>query len=441
MITQVSYWDLILSPIYILFFYFIAAVISKKYYGNDKYLRKKLMQGFWIKILFAILYVLFIQFYYGGGDSFMYYEFGQSIHNAINDNFSNLKFLYGGYEPFYEYCTNNSFDYVHSAPGYMFGLTNQIVSRFSCIFGYFSFQNYTVTSLFFSVLSYIGIWKMLLVFYKIFPQFKRQISFSFLFLPSFLFWGSGILKESLCLFSLGLIVSGLYNIFYFKKSSFLEIVSLIIGCLLLITTKNYIFYSFILAFILLMYRRYTSNKGFFVKILIYVVAILVITTALQNVMGDLENDPTNLANVDNLIEQTKDFKESYEDLGGAFVDIGDFDPTLSGIAKKIPTAIMNVFFRPFPWEARSVVLFTGMLESLFFLILLLRGLYINKIFKFFGQIAKNPVLFSCLLFSLVLGIIVGLTTFNFGSIVRYKIPSMPFFSMVILILNSKTKLT
>jgi hypothetical protein len=46
------------------------------------------------------------------------------------------------------------------------------------------------------------------------------------------------------------------------------------------------------------------------------------------------------------------------------------------------------------------------------------------------------------LFALIFGVVVGMTSLNFGTLVRYKIPSLPFFvaGMVILIYESKKRI-
>lgn len=440
MFYYTSYLDIFLGPIFIFIFYKIIILISRKYYSNDEFLQKKLIQGFWVKVLAAILYVLLIQFYYGGGDSFMYFGYGRVMNEAIRNDSSNINFLFSGDKPFYDYLQSATINEFEMATGYMASLSNQIISRFSCVFGFFCFQNYTVVSLFFAVLSYIGIWKMVLVFYKIFPGYKKQISFSFLFLPSFIFWGSGILKESVCLFSLGLIIKGFYNLFYFKNTNWRDIIGALIGCFLLISIKDYIFYAFIGSFIVLLYRHYIRNTSLFTKLFIYLIVILIVTIGFKTLLDSIENDRESLLKTDAFFEQTKSFRDNYEDLGGAFVDIGDFDPTPLGVAKKIPQIFITVFFRPFPWEARSIVLFISMLESLFFLILIIRALLITKILGFFTIIFKNPVILTSFVFSLLLSIVIGLTTYNFGAIIRYKIPCMPFLCMVLLFINSNIKI-
>ena len=416
----------------------IVTAIAKKYYSNDEYLRKMLLRGFWLKIFFSIIFVLLTQFYFGGGDTFMYYEFGKVLHNAITDNFQNTSFIFSGPDFFYDYVDNNTFAELDSGhvSGYMFGISNQIVVRISCILGFFCFQNFTVISLFFSMLSYIGVWKMFLLFYKIYPNYKKQIGISFLFLPSFLFWSSGLLKEALCLFGLGLAVKGFYNLFYFKERSYVGIIGAILGCYFLYLVKGYILFAFMASYFIMLFSFYTKKLNALTRFFFTILIITGIFLGFNIIVENFQSDASVLS-AEQLIEQSKSFKDNYEDMGGAFVDIGDIDPSVFGIIKKIPLAITVVFLRPFPWEAKSIVLLMSMFESLFFLILFVRGLWKTKIYGFFSLILKNPIYLNCFVFSLFLGIIIGLTTFNFGTIIRYKIPCMPFFCMILLFVNAK----
>ena len=45
------------------------------------------------------------------------------------------------------------------------------------------------------------------------------------------------------------------------------------------------------------------------------------------------------------------------------------------------------------------------------------------------QILGNPFVSMCLLFSVVLALGIGISTSNFGALVRFKIPLIPFFAL------------
>jgi hypothetical protein len=436
MYYYVNFIDLLLAPIYIYIFYKIVRWISKKYYSNDLFLQKKLMQGFWLKIIASIFFILISQFYYGAGDTFMFYSFSKYLHTAIADNISNISFLFSDEEQFYEYLKTQDIDSSTLVIGYMAALSNQMTVRVASVFGFFSFQNFTIISFFFSMLSYIGIWRMYLVFYKVFNNFKKEVSFSFLFLPSFLFWGSGILKDPICLFSLGILIDVLFNLTFYRKFSFGRLIGVFVSVCLVLFTKSYILYAFIISFTIMLSFLFVKKANVFLKFFLFLIVTIILAlnsgTFISLITETIQSEAVGAA-----IEQSQKNRENYENAGGSFVDIGNFDPSLSGIILKIPTALINVFFRPFIWEARSPVLFISMLESMLFLFLFLSVLIKSKIIFFFSAINKHPVYVFFFLFSILLGIIVGLTTFNFGTILRYKIPCLPFLSLVLLILNKK----
>ena len=57
-------------------------------------------------------------------------------------------------------------------------------------------------------------------------------------------------------------------------------------------------------------------------------------------------------------------------------------------------------------------------------------------------IIKKPIVLYCFLFSVIFSLFVGATTLNFGSLVRYKIPGLPFYVIslyLILYFNNKLK--
>jgi len=60
--------------------------------------------------------------------------------------------------------------------------------------------------------------------------------------------------------------------------------------------------------------------------------------------------------------------------------------------------------------------------------------------KFIISIIKRPIVLYCFFFSIVFALFVGATTLNFGTLVRYKIPAMPFYVIslfLILFYNNK----
>jgi len=54
-----------------------------------------------------------------------------------------------------------------------------------------------------ALVSFGGVWRMYQIFIMEFPKLERPLAYTFFFLPSVFFWGSGILKDSITLSALG----------------------------------------------------------------------------------------------------------------------------------------------------------------------------------------------------------------------------------------------
>jgi hypothetical protein len=120
---------------------------------------------------------------------------------------------------------------------------------------------------------------------------------------------------------------------------------------------------------------------------------------------------------------------------GSSYNIGSFDGSLGSMVKVAPQAVIVTLFRPFLWEARNPIMLLSALEALM-LIWLTVKLFINRgLLGGLSQIASQPILTFCFLFSIILAIGVGTNSGNFGTLVRYKIPLMPFYLSALFIMR------
>ncbi len=72
--------------------------------------------------------------------------------------------------------------------------------------------------------------------------------------------------------------------------------------------------------------------------------------------------------IEHLQENIVELKDSYatlnEDADSNF-DIGDMEPNVAGILKKLPTGFVATLYRPFVWEVRKPIMVLSAIESLF----------------------------------------------------------------------------
>jgi hypothetical protein len=136
---------------------------------------------------------------------------------------------------------------------------------------------------------------------------------------------------------------------------------------------------------------------------------------------------------------------AYAPSGSAY-DIGEIDLTSpTSLLTTFPRAVWLGLFRPHPWETRgSPVMALSALESFFLLFLTLRIFLTVKLLRIFNLFFEQPFLLFCLVFALFVAFSLALTSGNFGSLVRYRIPLFPFYLAMLYILrfyaNKSTKL-
>lgn len=78
-------------------------------------------------------------------------------------------------------------------------------------------------------------------------------------------------------------------------------------------------------------------------------------------------------------------------------------------------------------------------ESLAMMFFTLFILIKSGLFNFFKLVLKDPLIMYCFLFSVVFGLFVGASTLNFGTLVRYKIPCLPFYTISLFLIYEKVK--
>ena len=105
----------------------------------------------------------------------------------------------------------------------------------------------------------------------------------------------------------------------------------------------------------------------------------------------------------------------------------------------MPSAINAALFRPYIWETYNLTMFMSGIENFFLLIFTIYLVFKLKVYNLFRLMFRHRILFFTVYFSIFFSFSVGLTTSNFGSLVRYKIPAIPFFLISLIIIWSTYK--
>ncbi len=433
-----GYGDLILFPLFLIIFSLIFRAIRNTY--DDPLLRKYHRQGFWIKMVGCVAFFTY-SVYLSPGDSIsLYQKEGNNIYHLILNNFSHVNWLFQDGKSFDESYLKD----VHNS-GYFKSETNYVVTKLVAILSFITAGRYAATSLIFACIAFSGVWKLFLFFYEQYPHLHKKFAIAILYFPTFVFWSSGILKDTLCIAALGWITYALYEMMYRKKGFIKNSVILFVFGYLLCILKVYILISYIPFFVLyIILKNMQIIKN---KILRYLLAPALIIGCLFGFTRVLSSFDDELG-----AYAVKDVTKSIQHLNGAFTamngnetaesnfELGaEFDGTFKGLIKLAPVAIATTFFRPFIWESHKISQLMAAIESLFLMFFTLFVLVKCGLPSIIKLIFTDPLIMYCFLFSFVFALFVGASTLNFGTLVRYKIPCLPFYAISLFLIYEKVK--
>jgi hypothetical protein len=426
-------FDLLLLPIFLLIIYFYAGHVQDKNIV-DQPLYRWYTKGVMVKMFGAVSVCLIYQFYYEGGDTTNYYETTAAVSELLfKDGTVFLDVILGNNSPEnYSY-----FDMSTGYPVFWKDGTALFVSRLLVPLYFIGFKSFVVMAILLAWICFSGLWKLFLLFNDQFPQLQKQFAISLFFIPSVVFWGSGLLKDTITISAVGWYTYYFYSFFILKKYKFSSISYVLIASFLLIAIKPYIFFALLPgSLIWLSNERLAKIQS---KVLRFMAGpfFLCIGLGLSFLLLSQMGDFLGLYRIDTVLDRAVvvnlDQKQEY--YGGNSFDIGEFDANIGSMLGKAHLAIAATLFRPYLWDARNPVMLLSAIENTYILLLTIFLLIKLKFFGFFKFIGKNPLLLFSILFSLFFAFSVGIATSNFGSLVRLKIPCIPFYVSSLFVLK------
>ena len=125
-----------------------------------------------------------------------------------------------------------------------------------------------------------------------------------------------------------------------------------------------------------------------------------------------------------------DFKQN-ETYTGKRYDLGLDDFNTASLIRVMPLAILTTLYRPFLWEVDGVLMLLNGLESTVLLFFTLQMIFSKKEKRINLSHFNHSFYLYALIFILVLGFFVGITSILFGILARLKAPILPFFVLLI----------
>ena len=423
--------DLIVTPVFFIMFLTLAYIVRP--YITNPVTRVYFFPAFLVKVMGAWVLGMVYQFYYSGGDTFNFHTHGSRIiWEAFWDSPpTGLSMIFSGGKHSPEFFNYSSRIYFFTDSSSFF------VIRLAAILDILTFSTYTTTGLFFAFYSFIGTWFLFLTFYKRYPHLHFWLAMGCLFIPSVFFWGSGILKDSLVLGGLGFIAWLLDEIFIEKRVSVFKIIFLLVILWSVFSLKKFILQAYIPAAIIWIYLSNVNRlRSFVLRVLVLPIAIVLSFVGAYYSAVKIGEDDKRYAieNIANTSRMTaRDIRYQSGKGAGSGYELSEyFDGSLGNALRIAPEAINVTLFRPYIWEVKNPLMLMSALESLTLLILTILIL-VRKGYGVFAKILNPEVAFS-FSFTIVYAFAVGVSTYNFGTLARYKIPILPFFFLGLVIL-------
>lgn len=261
----------------------------------------------------------------------------------------------------------------------------------------------------------------------------KRVALAMMLIPSVVFWSSGVVKESFAVTGIGLLTLWIARVAH--QSVFASPHLFVIGLPLVGLIKPYLLFPFALAAgAWLLLKRSKSSSAAFKPLYVIgtSVGVFAVLAGLSSAFPDFS--PAKFG------ESVSTQQELWTQTGGGSnFSLGNTQATtFSGQMLFAPVALLTVLARPFIFEVRNFTMLIAALETTVLLVWLVQLFRKNTLAQVIAAIQRTPPLAYCFVFTMVSGVAIGLATANFGSLSRYRIPMMPFYVLLVLVLSDRT---
>jgi len=436
--------DLLIFPLCFAVLFFILRSRANSY--KDFRMRILYFRAFYFKVIGVFAFTLLTQFYFKGGDTAMFYQATKDLRAAIADKSENLWLVIQTQQvtfksPLFDYFYYDGYtgDLTYN---YMLSAANFFPPKLALIPSFLFFNSYLCINLFFGFFALGGAIRLFKTFLHFYPNLYRELALACLFLPGVVYWSSGLLKDPVTFGCVGYISYAFLNVFIKKEKIFISLVWIIFCGMLLFFIKVYILLVLVLGILVWQFAEF--NKLIKNRTLRSIFAIMTLIISL-GVSYLLLNYLTSFEvaqqyQLDKVAGNAEYQRQMYADVAQTASGDSHFQINTSNPVLMVLGGVSATFYRPFLWEINSPIALLSAAESLAFLLLTLNFMFKKGFKRFFTEPFSDPRILMCFVFSFVFAVAVGTASANFGALSRYKIPCMPFYLMMILLMYSKTGL-
>ena len=398
--TIVYYWHkrLVSSPIRIFFF---PALLLKVGAG----------------LLLGIIY----KFYYHGGDTFVYFEDAETLANlAYQSPLAYLKAWAGD-----TVATLNYTDQPRAL----------VIVKIISIPAVITFKNYWVTSMYLSLFSFFGMWRLAVLLSSVQESFKYPAVVAFLFYPSVVYWSAGVLKESVIMGCLAIcLVIYLPYVLFGKRLRFYRVLLPLPLIFIIWQLKFYYAAVFVPLLFAVVLNTYIKNKSHRYRgsLVMQVMCTILVPLLSYFIMSGINP----MLSFENLFTEVLKNHDWYLVNGAlpleGYIYYTELASNMHSFIQNAPLALFSGLFRPLAFDAHNLLQTLAGVENTLLLILFLAAL-LNLY-----RLKNSRHIYLFFMTSIYIGTLatfLAIAAPNFGTLMRYKVAFLPFLMFLILVDN------
>src|SRR4030095_1087432 len=352
--ANISILDFVILPFLLAILYAIAYRRRNKKYPYKHPLRKYFIPALTVKIFGALFIGLIYAYYYRGGDTYYFFNQAQVLNSALDDSFLkwvNLLFHIPSAQD------GNYYVYISRMEWYP-DVSSYTIVAITAFLSTFTFNTYLPTAVLFAFISFSGVWALFRTFAFLYPSHLRSIAIAILFIPSVFVWGSGIFKDTVCIFGLGWLTYGTFRFLVQRDYSLRNVSLSTLSFLIIARVKLYILLGFVPALAMWIFFNYSQrirNKSKKLAFKFFMAIAVAGGFFLFMQQFAIELGKYSLENIAKTSRITGGYIYWVSGDEGSAYNLGDFSPTITGMLSKFPLAINVTLFRPYIWEAKKVI--------------------------------------------------------------------------------------
>jgi len=396
------------------------------------------MPGLLVKLLGGISFGLVHTYYftYGGDTKTYFHDMSIITDYFYQDPYATLSYLFGKYS----YLNNEIAQFTY----FNIGTKEFFLVRFASFINILGLNSYWSTTILFASFSFVGTWQLFLVFARKYPAIWKQMAWAALFLPSLVFWGSGIMKDTLGVGFLGVFLFAVHHIYERGRLSLWYLLLIALSTYVIFSVRAYIIFGLVPAMFIWISLGFNQRiKNGLIKMIFMPFMLIVMVISIGASFSYLGKYNSQFS-IDNVIGTAWSYQHwhyvegentSEEHGRGSSYTLGEYDPTPIGVLKMFFPAVNAALYRPYFWEVKNPAMAILALESFAFFMMTLYIIFKVGPFVLIRAASKDSFLLMSLVFSVFFSFAVGFSTYNFGALARYKIPALPFYALSLLVLN------